>query len=773
METEQEWARVKELFGDALEKSPEQRDAFLLEACGSDARLRDEVESLLRANDSSISILEKPANALLPSAIKSRSIGPYQLLEKLGEGGMGQVWLAEQTTPLHRRVALKLIRWAMYDDALLHRFQAERQSLAVMHHPSIAKVFDAGATPEGQPYFVMEYVPGLPITEYCDQKKLKIRDRLELFIKVCEGVQHAHQKAIIHRDLKPANILVSEVDGRPVPRIIDFGLAKTLDAEVAGQSIYTHAGMFLGTPGYMSPEQCDPTTQDVDTRTDVYSLGVILYVLLTGEAPFDASELKKKPFAEMLRAMREQDPPRPSTKISSAPNTMSATAEARDTEARQLVSQLRGDLDWITMKAVEKDRIRRYATASDLAQDIVHYLCHEPVTARPTSVPYRAWKYVRRHRIGVAVGSVIGALLIAFGIFQGIQLRRITRERDRADRIAEFMTGIFKTSDPSERLGGTVTAAQLLDKAAKDISTGLSKDPELQTSLMHVIGRAYMYQGLWPRSQSLFEGAIKASSSVGQQEGRETLLTMHDLAWTLLQEGRTAEALRLERELVDTQTRVLGPDHIDTLASISELAFTLCLEGAAGKEKCAEAAKLNGDVLEKQKRVLGPEAHYTIVTMDNQAIMLAASGQPAEAEKLERQALWLHMKIDGEENLATINCLFNLGEMQREEHHDQEAMESFRHALDVETRVLGPNQPEIAVTKYDLATMLARNGKEDEALSLLRDAIDHGYPPRMAMQMSEDSWLNPLHGDPRFQGLVAHVNQLYSHDAADTVISKR
>lgn len=271
-----------------------------------------------------------------------------------------------------------------------------------------------------------------------------------------------------------------------------------------------------------------------------------------------------------------------------------------------------------------------------------------------------------------------------------------------------------------------------------------------------------MYQGLWARAQSIFEGAIRASSSIGQQESRETLLTMHDLAWTFLQEGRVADAEVLERKLVDAQKRVLGPSHADTLASISELAFTLCLDGQGGKDKCAEAVKLNADVLEKQKHVLGPEAHYTIVTMDNQAIMLAASGQTAAAEKLEQQALQLHMKNDGEGSLSTIHCLLNIGEVQREEHHDQDAIASMRHALEVEGRVMGPNQPEVAVTKYDLATMLARTGQKDEAFSLLRDALDHGYPPREAMGMATDPWLNPLHGDPRFQLLVAHVKEQLS-----------
>ena len=284
-----QWERTKQIFEETLRVSAEERSKFLDVACGNDLELRAEVESLIASHERAGSqflaatapeILDLTASS--PQAERNKVIGPYQLVKTIGEGGMGQVWLAQQTAPLQRKVALKLIRWGMYDDTLLHRFQAERQSLALMDHPSIAKVFDAGATPEGQPYFVMEYVPGVPITDYCDQNRLKIRDRLELFVKVCEGVQHAHQKAIIHRDLKPANILVVEVDGKPVPRIIDFGLAKAINAEITEGTLHTRVGGFVGTLGYMSPEQCDPTAQDVDTRIDVYSLGVVLYVLLQG-----------------------------------------------------------------------------------------------------------------------------------------------------------------------------------------------------------------------------------------------------------------------------------------------------------------------------------------------------------------------------------------------------------------------------------------------------------------------------------------------------------
>ena len=754
METKEEWERIKELFGAALERDPSQRAAFLQEACGQDASLREEIESLLKAHDAPSALPQQPWETHPLGSAQVRSIGPYQLLTKIGEGGMGQVWLAEQTAPLQRRVALKLIRWGMYDDTLLHRFQAERQSLAVMDHPSIAKVFDAGATSEGQPYFVMEYVSGIPITDYCDQKKLKIRDRLELFIKVCEGVQHAHQKAIIHRDLKPANILVVEVDGKPVPRIIDFGLAKATNAGIAGESLHTRLGSFVGTPGYMSPEQCDPTVQDVDTRTDVYSLGIVLYVLLTGGPPFDATEWKNKPLDEMLRRLREEDPPRPSTKVSTDRDTSSTTAQARGTEPKQLVTVLRGDLDWITMKAVAKDRTRRYGTPSELAADISRYLNNEPVTARPASFSYRVQKYVRRHRYSLAGTAVLVALLFAFAVVQSVQLRKTRRERDRADRIAEFMTGIFKASDPNEKLG-TITAQELLDKAAKDIDTGLSKDPELQASMMHVIGRAYMYQGLYARAQSLFERGVKVSSSAGEQENRETLNTMHDLAWALLQQGHLSEAESLERRLLDIQRHVLGTEHADTLATMSELGYTLCEE----RKNCAEGVRLNREVLEKQKRLLGPEAFYTLVTMDNLAILLAEDGRPAEAEKLQQEALEIHLRVLGPENLGTINAMNNLAEFQRDLGQDEEAKKLLRQALDVEGRVFGPDQPETAQTRYDLASILTRTGQSEEAISLLRQAVDHGLPPLLDLRIEKDPLFNPLHGDPRFAALVAYAKE--------------
>src|SRR5215470_18321395 len=317
MESFQQWQKVKDIVGSALEMEPSERTAFLDEACSTDPRLRAEVESLLAAYGGAHALSEGPWSGASPEfETQASEIGPYRLIRELGVGGMGQVWLAEQTEPIRRQVALKLIRAGMYDSTTVQRFKAERQSLAIMDHPTIAKIFDAGTTPAGQPYLVMEYVDGLPITDYCDSKKLSVRERVQLLVRVCEGVQHAHQKAIIHRDLKPSNILVVEVDGKPTPRIIDFGLAKTTAPLVPGETLLTQLGALLGTPGYMSPEQTDPEVHDVDTRTDVYSLGTILYELLTGFLPIDIADRKMQRPEEYLRKLREEDPPRPSTKVS-------------------------------------------------------------------------------------------------------------------------------------------------------------------------------------------------------------------------------------------------------------------------------------------------------------------------------------------------------------------------------------------------------------------------------------------------------------------------
>src|SRR5580692_586019 len=518
-------ARAKSLFLNASElANPAERAAYLERECGGDAELRARVEALLAADGGGTPVLDEDlagaheptspatleataasrAETRLPSELataEDRSDGAdftlarapradrpggsgvgqviasrYTLLEVLGEGGMGTVYRAGQTQPVKRQVALKLIKVGMDSRAVLARFDAERQALALMDHPNIARVYDGGSTEAGQPFFVMELVSGEPITEYCDRLRLPVRARLELFVAVCQAVQHAHQKGIIHRDLKPSNVLVTEVDERPTPKVIDFGVAKATEFRLTDQSL-ADTGAIVGTPTYMSPEQADPSSMDIDTRTDVYALGVILYELLAGSPPLDASQFKRGEFLEMLRMGREVDPPRPSTKVSTA-EELPGIAAGRSIDPAQLKRALRGDLDWIVMRALEKDRARRYETANGFAADINRHLSSEPVLAAPPSRVYRTKKFVRRHRNGVLAAS-----LVLLSLLGGLAAAAVVQTAANA-RLAASLTRETKANTALNEANGQLTKSRaavearykLATDAIKTFHTGVSAD---------------------------------------------------------------------------------------------------------------------------------------------------------------------------------------------------------------------------------------------------------------------------------------------------------
>lgn len=631
---------------------------------------------------------------------------------------MGHVWLAEQSAPVKRLVALKIIKALRYDTSALARFDLERQALAIMDHPAIAKVFDAGSTAEAQPYFVMEYVPGVPITQYCDEKRLSASERLLIFTRVCEGVQHAHQKAIIHRDLKPTNILVVEVDGKPLPRIIDFGLAKAISQQPPGGTLVTRAGGLVGTPGYMSPEQMDPLMADVDTRTDVYSLGVVLYELLTGAVALDAQQWESKPFHEVLRQVQEEEPTSPSTRLSNDP-AAAAVAEKRSTDPRQLANTLRGDLDWITLKALDRDRARRYGTPAELAADLGRYLRNEPVIARPASVAYRTKKYIQRHRFGVAAATAAALLLIAFGVMQAIELRRIKRERDRADRVTKFMTGMFKVSNPSEARGNAVTAREILDRSSKDIETGLRKDPELQAQLMETMAQTYAGLGLYGRAQDLIEHAQAIQNSMFGERNRETLASESYLAQLLRAQGHLPEAEKVLQNTIAAQRQVLGPNDPDTLASMDRLGYVY-----ANEARHTDAEKLFRQTLNAERKVLGPDDPQTLSTLNELAEILTPQGRYKDADQIYGELIAAQKRTLGPDHPATLLSMSHAAENLEEEGRFPEAEKMYSDVIAAQRRVLGPEHPQTLRAMMMLAVTMMKEGHYAEADKLQSQIIE-------------------------------------------------
>lgn len=742
------WQRVESLCYSALNQEKSARAAFLDEACVGDEALRRAVELLLAQHEKDDDFLELPVMEVAakvlagdcqddpfglaspatseetgadPTSGVKISFGTYRLIEKLGEGGMGEVWLGEQSKP-RRRVALKLIKVGMETREVIARFDSERQALALMDHPAIAKVFDAGSTTEGRPYIVMEYVRGVPITSYCDKHQLTTRQRMELFIQVCEGVQHAHQKAIIHRDLKPSNILVTEMDGKPMPKIIDFGLAKATLHRLTDASMYTRVGTLLGTLEYMSPEQADSASEDIDTRTDVYSLGVVLYQLLVGELPLD---LKKLAYDEILRRLRDKDIPKPSSRIVTQGGDSSITAKNRGTDAPSLARQLRGDPDAVVLKALERDRKRRYASPSELAADLGRYLRNEPVSARTPSAAYRTRKYIRRHRLAIAMAATAVLLLVGFATAEGIQLRRTrlerdraNRERDRATRITDFMKGMFTVSDPSEQRGNSVTAREILDKASKEIETGMAKDPDARAEMMQVMGEVYMSLGIYSRAKDLEEQSLEIRRRVLGPENPKTLASMDDLAIALMESGQWDQVQKTFREEIDMDRRVLGPENPQTLKAMLNLADILERQGDS-----VEAEKMSRESLPLVRRVLGPENPYTVMAMELWALDLEAQGRYAEAEKLEREILDINRRVRGPEHPETLMSMSNVAFVLSLEGRFAEAAKLDRVTLDLRRRVLGPEHQDTLISMSNFSYCLMRTGHYAEAEKLIRESL--------------------------------------------------
>ena len=730
------WDRTKAIFGEASELGDAERAAYLQRACATDAPLRQRVEALLAAADGAGEFLRDPtinefkvapAGNLASNPIGETvgdSIGPYRLLEVIGRGGFGTVFLAEQQHPVRRRVALKIVSPGMDTRQVIARFEAERQALALMEHPGIARVFDGGATPGGRPYFAMELVRGLPLTEYCDTHGLDTPQRLALFISVCHAVQHAHQRGIIHRDLKPSNILVTHVDGLPQPKVIDFGIAKALSGNLTDRTLHTEFRSMLGTPAYMSPEQADPSGDEADTRSDVFALGVLLYELLTGTTPLDQRSISTATMAELKRLIKEVDPPKPSTRAASL-----SRSGARRTDATALARSLRGDLDWIVLKCLGKRPSRRYDTVGLLAADIQRHLHHEPVLARPPSAPYRASKFVRRHRFTVALAAAV-ALTAAAGLaLAGVQFASALRERaaavasaavarseaDKASAVRAFLQDMLAAVQPDQAQGNRdVTVAEALDAAAKRLSEGNFADkPAVEAAIRQTLGTTYTQIGRLPEGERQLRAAINAASHAGDEALATIEAAYSSLSSNLVQQEKHADAEAAARASLERITARLGPDAAEAATALNNIAGCIP-DGLRDEEKEA----LYRRAVDIRLRTLGEQNLETAGTMNNLGFCLATRSKSTEAIGWFQRSIAIRRAMNKLDS-AAIFPMMNLAAMLVDERPPRlaEAEPLAREAIDIAHRFFGEQHPSL-ISMYNLFTyVLDRCGKADEALA--------------------------------------------------------
>jgi serine/threonine protein kinase/Tfp pilus assembly protein PilF len=719
------------IFTEALRLPPKERRAYVAQATEDNPELRRRVEALL-GNYEDADFLEEAADPELRKALwvpvtekPGDIIGRYRLLEQIGEGGCGVVYVAEQFEPVRRRVALKIIKLGMDSRSVIARFEAERQALALMDHPNIAKVFDAGATETGRPYFVMELVRGMKITDYCDQAKLSTHSRLDLFIQVCQAIQHAHQKGIIHRDIKPSNILVTVNDGVPVPKVIDFGIAKaTGGQQLTATTVYTAFEQFIGTPAYMSPEQAMLTSLDVDTRSDIYALGVLLYELLTGKTPFDARELLAIGIDEMRRTIREQEPPRPSTRLSTlACQELSTAAQRRGLDAPKLVSEIRGDLDWIVMKAMEKDRARRYETASGFAADIQRHLKSEPVIARPASKLYRFQRTVRRNRIAFSAAVAVATALVGAVIVSAWQAQRAKTERDSADAVLKFFQDkVLAAGRPEGQDGGLgkgVTLRRAIDAAEQQITETFQERPVVEAAIRHSLGYTYAHLGEYTLALTQFDRALALRRQHLGLGNTKTLGTMHQLGMAYRSAGKYDQAISLLEEAFELSKARLGPDHGTTLDCMNNLALAY---GSAGNYDKQLYLAEEGYKLRKAKRK--PDDTDLLKSMSNLALAYISAGKADQAVPILENALGLWRDKRGPDHLDTARAMTDLSLAYSLSGKSNQALTLLEEALKVREAKLGLDHSSTLATMSDLAAEYRNARKLDRAISLYEQTIN-------------------------------------------------